>query len=328
MKKLTPFAIGTLILVAAFLWILSSVGEAATVQVDCSSTRLQAAIEKTKPGDTLLVSGTCKENLVIHEEVARITLDGQGKATINSPDEGKPTIEVRGRGITIKGFTVTGGSPGIRVMWGGQAVIDGNTVQGAAWIGIAVAGNSSARITNNTVKNNAGTGIALRNSSFAMITNNTVKNNRRNGIAVTSSSAALVGVFSPRDKTPSPNIIENNGSSGIIVTRASAARITGNTIRNNKRHGVSVNRASSAHISSNTIDGNGRNGIIVARNAQVATVSGGPKISREPNSTTSNNGRAGIRCRGNSSVEGRLGSLNGKEGVKDIDSSCVDRLKP
>jgi len=79
MRKTTAIAIRSLIVLPAFLWILSSVGEAATLQVDCSSGTLQAALEKAKPGDTLLVSGTCKENLVIYEEVARITLDGQGK---------------------------------------------------------------------------------------------------------------------------------------------------------------------------------------------------------------------------------------------------------
>ena len=76
MKKLTAIAIRSLISFAALFWMLSSVGEAATIQVDCSSASLQAAIDKAKPGDTLVVSGTCKENLVIHEEVARITLDG------------------------------------------------------------------------------------------------------------------------------------------------------------------------------------------------------------------------------------------------------------
>jgi len=72
MKKSTPFAIRTLIVFATFLWILSSVGEAATIQVDCSSASLQAAIEKARPGDTLLVSGTCKENLVIPEDVQNL----------------------------------------------------------------------------------------------------------------------------------------------------------------------------------------------------------------------------------------------------------------
>jgi len=189
MKKLTPFATGTLIVVAAFLWILSSVGEAATVQVDCSSATLQAAIEKAKPGDTLLVSGTCKENLVIHEEVARITLDGQGKATIEGRPDAGPTIRVRGRGITIKGFTVTGGGYGILVAHSGHAVIDGNTVQGAAQRGILVRHSSSARITNNTIQNNRSSGITLDTSS-ALIGNNTVKNNRRVGIVIANTSAA------------------------------------------------------------------------------------------------------------------------------------------
>ncbi len=327
MEKTTAIVIRSLIVVSVFLWFLSSVSEAATIEVDCSSATLQASVDRAKPGDTLLVSGTCKENLVIYEEVARITLDGQGKATINGP-EGRPTITVRGRGITIKGFTVTGGRHGIRVIWGGQAVIDGNTVQGSAGAGIAVARNSSARITNNTVKNNAGSGIGIENASFAMIMNNTVENNRRNGITVTQNSAALVGVLGRRAKTPNPNIIENNGLNGITVTRASSARIAGNTIRNNKRNGINVTRVSSAHISSNTIDGNGRNGITVTRNSQVATRSGGSKISREPNSTTSNNSGAGIRCASGSAVEGQLGSLNGNKGAKDVDSSCVGSLKP
>ncbi len=38
-----------------------------------------------KPGDTLLVTGTCKENVVISSDILRITLDGQGKATIAAP---------------------------------------------------------------------------------------------------------------------------------------------------------------------------------------------------------------------------------------------------
>ena len=109
MKKSTPFAIRTLIVFATFLWILSSVGEAATIQVDCSSASLQAAIEKARPGDTLLVSGTCKENLVIPEDVQKITLDGQGKATIKGRDPKKDTIFVRGRvDITVRGFTLKG----------------------------------------------------------------------------------------------------------------------------------------------------------------------------------------------------------------------------
>jgi len=305
MKKLTAIAIRSLISFAALFWMLSSVGEAATIQVDCSSASLQAAIDKAKPGDTLVVSGTCKENLVIHEEVARITLDGQGKATIDGPDAGKRTIEVRGRGITIKGFTVTGGSSGINVTVGGQAVIDGNTVQGAA-----------------------GSGILVTRTSHSWIVNNTVQNNGRHGIVIGGSSYAFVGLLSPSDKTASPNIVQNNGRNGIALAYSSAARIVGNTIRNNKRAGISVSRASQADISNNTIDGNGRNGIMIQNSNVRLARRRGSRVTQLPNSTTSKNSGAGLWCSGNSSVNGRLGSLKGEEEVKDIDPSCVDSLKP
>jgi parallel beta-helix repeat protein len=325
MKKSPPSIIMALIVFAVFLWIQSSVAEAATTQVDCSSASLQAAIEKARPGDTLLVSGTCEENLVIYEEVARITLDGQGKATIKSPDAGKPTIEVRGRGITIKGFTVTGSRRGISVLWGGRAVIDGNTLQGG---GIVVRFGSSAAITNNTVQNSASQGIGVTDNSVARIINNTVKNSRRHGITVIQSSSAWVGVLALSDKTPRTNILENNGMHGIVVVRSSSARIVGNTIRSNKRDGIHVMRASVAHISSNTIDANGRDGITVSRNSHVSMKSGRTKIFRASNSTTSNNSGFGISCTRNSDVDGLLGSLIGKKGKKNFDPSCVDRLKP
>ncbi len=325
MKKSTSFAIRTLIVFAAFLWILSSVGEAATTQVDCSSASLQAAVDKAKPGDTLLVSGTCKENLVIHEEVARITLDGQGKATIEGRPDAGPTIRVRGRGITIKGFTITGGRNGLHVTGGGQATIDGNTIQGVRR-GILVNWSSSARITNNTIQNNRSTGITLVDTSFAKIGNNTIKNNR-SGITININSAAWVGVFRPADRTASPNIIENNERYGIAVRSGSSVRIVGNTIRNNERSGILVSRASS-QISSNKIDGNGRNGIMIRSSNVSLGRRRGSRIIALPNSTTSKNSGAGVWCSGNSSVSGRLGSLNGEEEVKDIDPSCVDSLKP
>ena len=312
----------------AVLWLLPTAGRAATTTVDCSSAGLQAAIEKVKPGDTLLVSGTCKENLVIYEEVARITLDGQGKATIEGADARRTTIVVRGRGITIKGFTVTGGNNGITVTGGGNAVIDGNTVQGTGF-GITVDSSSSGRIANNTVQSNRLSGIAVANTSFAIIASNTIRNNQGQGIAIATTSAAWVGFFSFEDKSPSPNIVENNGSNGIEVVLSSSARIVGNTIRSNKRNGIFVQRASSALISNNTVDANGESGIDVARNAHAGLGRGiGTEIFRQRNSTASSNVGVGIRCSSTSSVEGQLGSLNGNKGVKDIHPSCADGLTP
>ena len=97
------------------LWLPLSIAEAANVKLTCNGKNtIGNAVKKLKPGDTLSVTGTCKENLVIAEDIlVRVVLDGQGNATIQGQEKTTPTVEVRGRGITIKGFTVTGGRDGI-----------------------------------------------------------------------------------------------------------------------------------------------------------------------------------------------------------------------
>ena len=78
----------------------------ATVKVDCSTGGAVGPMLSTlKPGGVVLVHGTCRENVLIQPELQRITIDGQGKATIQAPDSRLPAIQVLGREVTIKGFT-------------------------------------------------------------------------------------------------------------------------------------------------------------------------------------------------------------------------------
>ncbi len=104
-----------LLVLVSLLLLLSIKGEAATLSVDCSTASLQTAFHTASPGHTLSVTGSCRSSLNILEEVQRITLDGQGKTTINGTDATKDSIAVRGKGITVKGFTITGGRDGILV---------------------------------------------------------------------------------------------------------------------------------------------------------------------------------------------------------------------
>lgn len=307
METMKNGGIRLLLILVALFFPINFLAEGATVRLACSARdSIANALKKLKPGDTLLVSGTCNENVEIPFEAARITLDGQGKATINGPDSATPTVIIRGRGIAIKGFTVTGGREGIQIPAGGEALIDGNTIQGVGRFGIQVNRASSAVIVNNTVRNSAGQGINIGGSSYA-----------------------LIGIRSGLDKTASPNTIENNGGPGINVGRSSAARIVGNTIRNNKGNGIVISRASQADASNNTIDGNAVDGILVTQNSGVSLgVGTGTGIFDLQNSTTSPNGGVGIRCTRNSSVDGRLGSLNGSKGPREADASCSDGLAP
>ncbi|MBI2985301.1 MAG: right-handed parallel beta-helix repeat-containing protein, partial [Deltaproteobacteria bacterium] len=296
-------AISGLLVSVALLWSLPSAGDAGepkTREVTCSSKKtIGEELRKLDPGDTLLVSGVCSENVVIPEEIHRITLDGQGTATINGPDATRAAINVRGRVITIRGFTITGGENGVMVDDGGAALIDGNSIQSTGSNGVLVNRHSSARIIDNTIQNNPGAGIL-----------------------VTEGSSARIGFLSGSDTVASPNIIQSNGGSGVNVTRSSQTRIVGNTISNNTDNGVLVNRGSHADIASNAINGNAGDGVLVIRNSGVNLgEDAGTGIFDSPNITTVNNGGFGIRCRINSYADGRRGSLNGNAGATSFDTT-------
>lgn len=296
----------------SLLWLLPSVGKAQT-SISCGSPgALQAAIDAAAPGATLLVSGTCNENVVIGEDKSDITLDGQGSAIVDGGPAAtatSATIQVRGRGIVIKGFTtpgaITGGRHGVQVLRGGTALIDGNKIQSTGGNGIFVTQGSSARIINNTIENNLS----------------------GDGIQVGENSSARIGILAGSDTTASPNTIQGNGGRGITVSRYSNARIVGNTIANNFSDGVRVVRVSHAEISDNEIRGNGGDGIEVGQNSGVNLGNDtGTGIFDLPNDTTANNSGSGIRCFTNSYADGRLGTLNGNSGPINFSGSCINSL--
>ena len=290
------------------LWSLQSVAVAGTINVTCGPKEtIGNALNKLKPGDTLVVSGTCNENVVIYAEFNRITLDGQGKATINGPDANTAVISVVGRDVTIKGFTVRGGRGGISIISGGMAVVDGNTVE-----------NTGSR------------GVQVGQNSTAWIINNTIRNNPNNGIQIAGSSLAWIGFIGGGREITAPNTIQGNGAAGINVNRASSARIHGNTIADNNRAGVAVQGASQADIGGNAINSNRGEGILVEGNSIVNLGSDtGSGLDELPNTSGAPNSGFGIRCSINSSADGRLGTLNGSKGAKDFsDTGCVDSLIP
>lgn len=284
--------------------------EAATVKIDCDAgSTIAGALNSLKPGDTLMVSGTCKEQVTIPSEISRITLDGQGKSTIQySGSTGTPgvghTVYIRGKEITVKGFTVTGGRDGVHLSGPASAVVDGNV------------------IANNL------RGIHLDKGSVAQIINNRVENNRGVGIDISENSYARIGFLIPPSPTLAPNTIQNNGGHGINVERASGAWIVGNTINNNKGSGIAVNRSSQADIVANVINANSGDAITASHNAGVNLRSEASPRREGPNQTASTlkNGGAGIRCVVGGYVDGPLGTLAGTQGAKEFDSTCVDRV--
>lgn len=296
---------------ALFLWLLPSLSAAASVTVDCDAGGMIGRIVgNVKAGDTVLVSGNCNENLEIPAEIQRVTLDGRGKATIKGRDAARDTLLIRGKEITVKGLTITGGRDGIHILMGGTALVEGNTIQSTGRFGVYVTQHSSARIVNNTIRNNGQFGISVSGGSFAYI--------------------GLLAYLDLMDKAASPNTIQGNGRAGIHIHRTSYARIAGNTISNNKQEGIEITGVSHAQIGTNTINSNGADGIFVSQNSAVDLGSDrGAGILNLPNNTIVPNGGFGVRCSVGGSADGRLGTLNGTKGAKDFtDSGCIDSLIP
>jgi parallel beta-helix repeat protein len=287
-----------------FVFFLPSQGTAAAV--DCTSESLQTAINAAVNGETVTVTGTCGENVVIRETLNRITLDGGGTAVLNGPDASNPTVTVRGREITVKGFTITGGIDGIQVNRGGTVIIDGNTIQNTGRYGIGVIQNSYARIINNTIQDNP-----------------------EEGILVNENSSARIGLLTSQDPVPSSNTIQNNGGCGIMVIRSSVAIIVGNAITGNTLDGIRVARASQADIASNTINSNSENGILVVHNSMINLGNDtGAGIADLPNVTTTKNTKFGLKCGLGAVLDGHFGTLKGIKGPVSAGSGCINSLIP
>ncbi|MBI4523628.1 MAG: right-handed parallel beta-helix repeat-containing protein, partial [Deltaproteobacteria bacterium] len=345
-----------ILLFATCLLIVPGWAGAATKQRTCGPQPGQTIanfLDELNPGDTLLLSGTCNENVVIGEGHRNIIIDGQGTTTINAPDANASAVLIRGNRITLRGFTILGGRSGVHVTRGGTATVDRNTVRNAQNHGILVINGSNASITNNlvelngaagiqisensnadigfqsdaatvgapnTVRMNGSNGIGVTGASHAEIEGNLVRENATHGISLSESSSARIGFQSGAPGSfAAANTVELNGVNGINVARSSSARIVENIIRNNTVNGVGVNRGSHADIANNKIDGNGGDGISVTQNSGVNLgADSGTDPEDLPNSTTTNNVGSGIQCRLNSYADGRLGTLNGAAGAKDF----------
>ena len=275
--------------------------------VDCNAgEKIQDKIAVAQPGDTIQVSGACGENVAIPAEVTRITIDGQGKTVIQAPAKGDGFF-IRGREITITGFTIAGGRDGIHLS--------------------GVAAGASANITENIIRKTGRHGIHLDHTSVGRIAGNTIEDVHACGIDVAEGSVARVG-YLLRPMGHGPNTIRNCGEHGVSVNRQSSARIVGNTIENNKGSGILVTRNSQADIFGNSISGNGSNGISASHNAGINMTNEDSLFSLGPNKTdaSSKNGGFGLSGAVGGYVDGPLGTLAGTAGAKKMDGSCVDRL--
>ncbi len=323
MKKTKIRKICGLIALGAFLWVLPSVGLGQCIVSigqppnQTMYPSINAAVSAAVLGDTINVSGTCTEIVLILANKSGITLNGGGTATISCQSPISPSVcattgnvAILGKTITIRGFNITGGMAAIQIVQGASATINGNNIYGTQKNGMLVSNGSYATILNNTIHD---TGL---NPNY---TNTT-------GIEVSDNASAWIGVSSPANTVASPNVIHDNHN-GIRVRRSASAYIVGNEISNNTDEGIQVVEGSVADIAGNIIDGNGQNGIFVSQGSGVKLGDDdtATAIFNLPNSGT--NEDKGLTCSIGGYVDGFLGTLDGLHGAVGISKGCFNSLK-
>ena len=303
--QLTRCAIASLTLLG-----LAISARAAVHTVDCDAGgKIAPVLANARAGDTVAVSGLCKESVLFTPAMSGITLDGQGKATLQGPPHdvlptkaSDFTVFILARDVRITGFTIIGGSHAIHLSGPATVVIDKNVIR------------------------QSGGAIHLDKGSIGTIFDNIIEDNRGYGINLIENSYARIGFRIPTLPKPQPNVIRNNDGPGVIVGRWSSAWwVVGNQITNNKGHGVIVDRQSQADVQANEISGNGGDGIRVSHGSGVNFDSeGSDMVIKEPNRTKTANAGAGVRCEVGGYVSGSLGSLKGKTGSRETAKGCVD----
>jgi hypothetical protein len=278
--------------------------------VDCvAGDTVGKALAKSKRGDTVLVQGTCNENILLTApEGNGVTLDGTGGGTINGPDATLNVLELDGvSALLIKNLAVSGGNDGISINGGSRIAIDGVTVNKAGRHGIHFQRASTGFVVNAVVTNNPGNGVVVNENSYVRV-------------GFTDGVGASEGATGPC-------VVSSNGGHGIRVQRNSAARIYVTTIDGNTNDGVHVESDSYAEVASDEIGANGKNGVFASENSVVHLGNPtGTKTEDTPNTSTAANGAFGIAASWGAYAQGRIGSLIGASGAESFTHGANNNL--
>jgi hypothetical protein len=221
--------------------VLPAAAQAAHLKVNCNDkdgkelSKITAALKQLNPTvpNTLTVSGTCHENVVI-QGFERLSLIASPGASITDASNG--TLDMVDIGdsqeFSMNGFTVDGGA-------GGVACFD----------------NSLCRFTGNTIQGSAGHGVVV-NASRATFNGDTSQNHAARGLSVIDGgSVTATGIT-----------LQGNGD-GIVLNTAGFVTVFNSTIRNNQRFGVFAATNSTFRCVPCTITGNGNDGVRLQQNS-------------------------------------------------------------
>jgi parallel beta-helix repeat protein len=141
-------------------------------------TSIQAAINRTFPGDTIFVkSGTYREILLLNKKIDLIGVDSGGGAPIIDPVKQGNAIEILADGCRVEGFTIQN----IELLNGIRVRSSMNTIRRNTFLnnakGIFLVSATKNTIYGNTITNSSQFGIALEASNDNLIEENILLKN-------------------------------------------------------------------------------------------------------------------------------------------------------
>ena len=149
----------------------ASAARTLTWTVDCARGHsISRALEHARPGLklTLIVRGSCNENLRIDRDDVTLQGDTVIGATVNGPSANIPTIDIAGSRIAIDGLTVTGGQSGIGIYGASNVRIANSVVRDTGLDGISIVQSQAISVINSKIQYTASIGIVADRGSMTI----------------------------------------------------------------------------------------------------------------------------------------------------------------
>ncbi|MFW6184594.1 MAG: right-handed parallel beta-helix repeat-containing protein, partial [Chloroflexota bacterium] len=175
-------------------------------QVNCNRNQtLSQVLSTARPGDTIHVSGTCNETIVITTD--GLTLIGEDGATIDAGGADEDVVTIDGaRDVSLSGFTIQNGNEGILAINDATFDLDEVTVQDNDSHAIELV-RATANITNITSQRNGRVGLIVARNSVANVTDATLVQNLSGLVVFSNSTVRLFG----------SNLMNDNATQGVSV---------------------------------------------------------------------------------------------------------------
>lgn len=213
-------------------------------------TKIQDAIDTASDGDIVFVyddSSPYDENVVIDKSIALIGEDKQ-TTIINGVEYNNASIRLQADGITVKGFTLTSSSDGIRIESNSCTIENNIIIFNNEGIDIFRANNTLIKA--NMISNNS-QGLYIVETKDTVISGNNISFNIHHGINCgsdnlitlnTISDNGNVGVLIAGDNnTLLQNNIVDNGHFGVDIWNSKKNSILQNNIYDNQRGNARIN---------------------------------------------------------------------------------------